>query len=638
MNSKTTALLLAVATAGTTFTNAFEDAIYTKLNYADPLLGNDRCALVNIAMDESGSMKREQKFMKEYAIPRLAHLLHSDEYQYDHVFFCTNGFGWSGASPENHYFRHIGCTVGAPEFPSGIVDDSVTAWENTSGGEWEDGYHAIVESISAVPAEIIDFGGQLIDIRATCGHLKNNIILVTDEDRDVLNEDLDAEKVRKAISDANYILNEVVEVIIQIPDDLITEEDYEIGIRADYPIENLDNPTIEEVCTFPDKELAELLGFDPGCRTKKIYDLKNEFFTTNKASGRMGDWKDEHTSNHYDRHLTNGRGGDTIADYFPLIQETRGAMWSIGPLRASMDNVTAAVTDQNTVEAWAEAFVDIKVAEIDCSECNTCPNPPCRISELGGDPHITTWRNEHYEYHGQCDLVMLKDPEFANGLGIDVHVRTKLVRYWSYIKSVAIRIGNDILEIQGNGGAGEDDDRQDHYWINYEYQGEIEKFAGFPVTHNSPNYWKRRWTIDLGPEYANEFITVQTYKEFVRVSFSGGKSSFGNTVGLMGDFYSGKTLARDGQTVLNDFTELGQEWQVQPSEPKLFHANEDPQFPELCLEPEDPRGDRHRRLEESNISIEEAEKACKTLKDPLARKDCVYDILATQDIDMVGAF
>jgi len=80
------------------------------------------------------------------------------------------------------------------------------------------------------------------------------------------------------------------------------------------------------------------------------------------------------------------------------------------------------------------------------------------------------------------------------------------------------------------------------------------------------------------------------------------------------------------------------EWQVLPSDGKLFHEMARPQFPELCYLPEDPRGDRARRLAESDISEEAAEKACANLKDELDRKDCVYDILATQDMDMVGAY
>jgi len=625
-----TALLLTLASGASA--QELDDAVIPPLNYQAPLTGNGRCSIVNIAMDESGSMQREQMFIQDYAIPRLSNLLYGPEYQYDHVFFCTNGFGWAGAPESDNYFRHIGCSVGVAGTATGLVDSSITAFENTKGGEFEDGYNAIVRGIDSVPSSIPGVGNTFIDIASSCATLRNNFILATDEDRDVLNEGIGIGEVRTAIADNNYILNEVVEVVISLPDILITEADSEIGIRADYDATLLENPTIEEVCnTIPNIPNSI-------CTDVEVYDetVVNEFFTTNLGSGILGDWKTELTNVPPDARLINGRGGDTIGDYLPLIQNTRGAMWSIGPLRASIDKDTLQVTDQNTIESWAEAFVDVKVDEIDCvSECNSCHSPPCRVTEVGGDPHITTWRNEHYEFHGQCDLVMLKDENFADGLGIDVHVRTKIVRFWSYIKTVAIRIGNDILEIEGSGDA---TDQEPHYWVNYEFQGDIKEFAGFPVTLKSPVSFKRTWTIDLGPKYENEFIQIQLYKEFVRVRFSGGKKSFGKTAGLLGDYFSGKTLARDGQTVLNDFTELGQEWQVLPSEPKLFHQLEKPQFPELCFFPEDPRGDRRRRLEESNVNIEQAETACKSLEDPLARKDCVYDVLATQDIDMVGAF
>jgi len=281
-------------------------------------------------------------------------------------------------------------------------------------------------------------------------------------------------------------------------------------------------------------------------------------------------------------------------------------------------------------------LVDVKVNEIDCDglEC-VCEEPPCRPSQISCDPHITTWRNEHYEYHGQCDLVMLKDENFADGMGIDVHIRTKIVRFWSYVQTAAIRIGNDILEVTGSPDS---DDSDPHYWINFEYQGELDTFAGFPVTQELPSPYKRSYKIDLDSKYKNEYIVISMYKEFVRVKFSGGASSFGKSVGLLGDYYSGKTLARDGATAMNDFVEFGQEWQVLPSEPKLFHLSAHPQFPEKCLQPEDPRGARRRRLSESRISIEQAEAACASLKDKLTVKDCVYDVLATQDLDMVGAF
>jgi len=256
-----------------------------------------------------------------------------------------------------------------------------------------------------------------------------------------------------------------------------------------------------------------------------------------------------------------------------------------------------------------------------------------------GDPHFRTWKNEHYQYHGQCDLVLTKDPDFADELGLDIHIRTKLVRYWSYIKTAAIRIGNDILEVEGSASNGVD--KELHYWYNSEYQGELTEFAGFPVTIKSEGTKsnKNRFEIDLSSKYPGQKILIETMKEFVKVDFIGkSEKAFGNTVGMLGDFKTGKTLARDGATVLDDFTELGQEWQVIPEDGKLFHEVSEPQFPEMCIEPEDPKGDRRRRLDESEISVEEAEATCASLKDELDRKDCVYDILATQDLDMVGAF
>lgn len=256
-----------------------------------------------------------------------------------------------------------------------------------------------------------------------------------------------------------------------------------------------------------------------------------------------------------------------------------------------------------------------------------------------GDPHFKTWTNEHFEYHGQCDLVLAKDEDFAEGLGLDVQIRTKLVRYWSYIKSAAIRIGNDILEIEGSA---KEFDSETHYWLNYEYQAELTEFGGFPVTifaQKGTRVHKNRIEIDLTSKYPGHKIVLSTFKEFVKVQFiNSSEKAYGNTVGMMGDFKTGKTLARDGFSEINHFADYGHEWQVLPTDAKLFRVASKPQFPEPCIDPEDPRGERKRRLGESTVSIEDAEAACAGLKDELDRKDCVYDILATQDMDMVGAY
>jgi hypothetical protein len=234
-------------------------------------------------------------------------------------------------------------------------------------------------------------------------------------------------------------------------------------------------------------------------------------------------------------------------------------------------------------------------------------------------------------------MVLTKDPEFADGMGIDVQIRTKLVRFWSYIQNAAVRIGEDILEVQGSADG---EDAAMNYWYNLEYQGEVQTLGGFPVTIIRPPSFKTKFVIDLSSKYPGTQIVISTYKEFVRVDFEGAtEESFGNTVGLLGDFSTGKTLARDGDTELQDFWRFGTEWQVLPVEPMLFHDISEPQFPKRCIEPEDPRGERRRRLEENTVSEEQAEAACaKVSNDAADIKDCVYDILATQDLDMVGAY
>jgi hypothetical protein len=263
-------------------------------------------------------------------------------------------------------------------------------------------------------------------------------------------------------------------------------------------------------------------------------------------------------------------------------------------------------------------------------------SPPSPTPGSNGDPHFKTWKNEHYEYHGQCDMVLTKDANFASGLGLDIQIRTKMVRFWSYIRNAAVRIGHDVIELEGSDDL---DDQSVRYWYNMEFKAkDANTLGGFPMTIKRSHAKMTKVIIDLDSKYPGVKIVMSTYKEFVRVDVQGPtEEAFGSTVGLLGEFTTGKTLDRNG-ALMDNFREFGSEWQVRPDEHMLFHATAEPQFPKKCLEPEDPRGDRKRRLEESSVTMEQAEKACASLKDELDRKDCVYDVLATQDMDMVGAF
>jgi len=302
-------------------------------------------------------------------------------------------------------------------------------------------------------------------------------------------------------------------------------------------------------------------------------------------------------------------------------------------IEANGDELTVEETDTLNDEEDAENQ-PTDTEEIGDEEDTTTTPPPDAGSR--GDPHFKTWKNEHFEFHGQCDLVLAKDDDFAGGLGLDVQIRTKLVRFWSYIRSAAIRIGDDILEVRGSG----DNDSAFNFWHNFQYQKEMKTIGGFPITINksTARYMKHRFTIDLDSKYPGQKIQITTWKEFVAVDFKNASAeAFGKSVGMLGDFMTGHTLSRDGR-VLHDFHEYGDEWQVHPTDDMLFHNVEKPQFPTKCMMPEDPRGQRRRRLDESSVTEEQAEAACASLTDPLDRKDCVYDILATQDTTMAGAY
>ena len=88
-----------------------------------------------------------------------------------------------------------------------------------------------------------------------------------------------------------------------------------------------------------------------------------------------------------------------------------------------------------------------------------------------------------------CDLVLVHAPEFAGGLGLDVHIRTRSRFSYSYIESAALKLGNDILEVSSFG--------------NYAFNGVSEallplKIAGlYDMHHDQVNEKKHVLTFKL---------------------------------------------------------------------------------------------------------------------------------------------
>jgi hypothetical protein len=254
----------------------------------------------------------------------------------------------------------------------------------------------------------------------------------------------------------------------------------------------------------------------------------------------------------------------------------------------------------------------------------------CKFIEACGDPHFETWDGQWYDFHGECDLVLIKAPAFGQGLGLDIHVRTTARYEYSYIESAAIKIGDDILEVSSFG----------EYAFNGVEGADMEgaKFADlYTIEHTQPEAKKHFFTIRTG---GNEHIVVSSYKDLVSVKTNNSTMyNFGASSGMMGDFFEGKMLARDGTTIINDANEFGLEWQVQEEEPKLFRVNRAPQLPnQKCNMPiAKSAGAQSRRLGANTLGKDAAEAACAGV-DQAKFDKCVYDVMVTGDVEMANIY
>lgn len=271
---------------------------------------------------------------------------------------------------------------------------------------------------------------------------------------------------------------------------------------------------------------------------------------------------------------------------------------------------------------------DIKLLEI----CEKICVKVCDVqAQASGDPHFTTFGGEKFDYHGACDLVLLKDPKFAHGLGLTVHIRTERRTWWSFIKAATVQIGEDTLEVMGGTGS-------ISYWMNggdkMELQTGDASLSDFPLHFQRVNDVHTRARIDLGN---GDAIAVETFKDFVRVNIMNkSNNAFVGAAGLLGAFPHGAKVARDGVTVMEDNNAFGQEWQVRVAEPMLFHEVGPVQAHEECAMP-DTTTSKGRRLGEGAITDEDAALACARVSEG-DRDACIFDVMATQDKDMAGSY
>ena len=230
--------------------------------------------------------------------------------------------------------------------------------------------------------------------------------------------------------------------------------------------------------------------------------------------------------------------------------------------------------------------------------------------------------------------MQLYNPDYNNGQGMRIHIRTKQIRWWSYVAAAVVQIGDDTLEVKS--GAQKDS----KYWVNGKQGPWLEVGGMQPFTIGGHKVRFRVLDIDK-VQYKifledGQTIILKSVKDWLRVEIENhNKETFGSSRGLLGTYGDGLMMARNGTTVIEDPIEFGNEWQVLSDEPMLFHNVDGPQHPESCEMPSSTS--TQRRLGEHVISREQAKAACSQAS-ASDFNDCMFDVIATGDVAMADSY
>ena len=236
---------------------------------------------------------------------------------------------------------------------------------------------------------------------------------------------------------------------------------------------------------------------------------------------------------------------------------------------------------------------------------------------------------------GACDLVLLDAPNFGNGLGLHIDIRTTARYAYSYIESAVLLIGNETFEVDSYGqysvGA-----------IDYaDLKDEDSTLSGFPIVHSKDESKIQVFDVILSPT-AN--ITFGAFKDLVFVKLSRDTTLLGASTGIMGSSLTGSMLSRSGNIMdmsnENAINIFGQEWQVRADEPRLFRTSRPPRAShgEKCILPgTNSKQSLRRRLMDNKIAKSEAEVACAHLKGG-TKAACMGDVVAIGDLDMAQSY
>ena len=266
--------------------------------------------------------------------------------------------------------------------------------------------------------------------------------------------------------------------------------------------------------------------------------------------------------------------------------------------------------------------------------------------------------------------MLISSPLFAFGTGLLIQIRTKRMDgrlfSYSYISAAAIRIGDNILEVQEDGTI----IINGKVYRSSSVRDESNTASNFPIKFGKYHLEKnllgkkkmitqviiqsRDTVIDSveseskDPELEDRQMKItihansRTHMLFVKVD-----GYFQDSLGLLGRLDADDHLyGRDGVTDMShDINAYGEEWQVRDTEPMLFKDHRAPQYPDSCIYYSSDGGQvvrthnlRRRLLADAGfvdglVTKQGAIDACADYVG-INKENCISDVMVMQDLEV----
>lgn len=261
------------------------------------------------------------------------------------------------------------------------------------------------------------------------------------------------------------------------------------------------------------------------------------------------------------------------------------------------------------------------------------------VTNSGGDPHFIGFHEQLVTYQGECTLILLDSPAATtSGDDVIIHVRTTRKLDFSYISGVAMKIGDDVVEVTPkadiflNGSS----------MIQGADSSSLTTMSGLPFAITKEVKGTKRLIVSYSFDLGNgRVINVQANKKrsmmFVRTS-----GSFPvETTGMLGSpKINSEMMSRDGRKLSEiDTNTYGESWQVKDTDVQLFMEPLGPQYPQKCMYEDAPgatsqlRG-RRKLLAKKIVTVEEARAACASISSATKRELCVEDTITMGDLEI----